>query len=449
MPELCHSQVEMVIEQTTDMAAKQKHELAFEYVPLSSIKPATRNPKKHALAVIRESINRFGYVAPLIMNRRTGRLVGGHGRLHALGDLKLAGQAPPRNVKVTNADWLVPVIYTWFENAREAEAYLLTDNQTTIVGGWDAAELQEILKDFTTDELLLEAFEDLFDDEPCDDQNNLGARLVDHAAELQRKWETNSGQLWEIGRHRILCGDSTCQADVARLMNSKRACLFVTDPPYLVDYDGTNHPHKWKASEEIKRRKNKDWSDKYSDVDDPDLGRALYESFVSVAVECAITPEAAWYCWHASRNQSLLEAVWAKHGAFVHQQIIWAKDRPILTRSWYMWQHEPCFFGWVKGSKPKRVSKDFPGTVWSFPTIKPGATTDHPTQKPVELFAIPMKQHTRKGDICYEPFAGSGTQLVAAERLGRTCYAMELSPPFVAVALERLACMGLRPKLIN
>ena len=115
----------------------------------------------------------------------------------------------------------------------------------------------------------------------------------------------------------------------------------------------------------------------------------------------------------------------------------------------YMWQHEPCFFGWMKGKKPKRIAADYPPTVWSFPTQAPGETTDHPTQKPVELFAIPIRQHTKKGDVCYEPFSGSGTQLVAAESLGRICYAMELSPPFVAVALERLSEMGLKPELLK
>lgn len=112
-----------------------------------------------------------------------------------------------------------------------------------------------------------------------------------------------------------------------------------------------------------------------------------------------------------------------------------------------MWQHEPYLFGWIKGTKPKRMAKDYPPTVWSFPTIRAGEPSVHPTEKPIELFAIPMRQHTDRGDLCYEPFAGSGTQLVAAEMLGRVCYAMELSPPFVAVALERLAQMGLEPRL--
>ena len=151
----------------------------------------------------------------------------------------------------------------------------------------------------------------------------------------------------------------------------------------------------------------------------------------------AIEPNAAWYCWHASRRQAMLEAVWEKHGAFVHQQIIWAKDRPILTRSWYMWQHEPCFFGWVRPKKPPRIADDYPPTVWNIPTIPAGQTTDHPTSKPVELFAIPMRQHTKAGDVCYEPFAGSGSQIIAAEQLSRRCYAIEISPVFCDVVVKR------------
>jgi len=175
----------------------------------------------------------------------------------------------------------------------------------------------------------------------------------------------------------------------------------------------------------------------------------LYDKFVAVAVQHAITEDAAWYCWHASRNQAMLERVWERYGAFVHQQIIWVKDRPILTRSWYMWQHEPCFFGWVKGQKPPRASEDYPASVWTFPTVPAGERTDHPTSKPVELFAIPMAQHTRLGEVCYEPFSGSGSQQVAGEQNGRLVYGLELQPQFVAVILERLAGMGLEPRLVE
>ncbi|MGC1955144.1 MAG: hypothetical protein WA970_21710, partial [Gammaproteobacteria bacterium] len=167
--------------------------------------------------------------------------------------------------------------------------------------------------------------------------------------------------------------------------------------PYLVDYDGTNHPSKQGDPD-----KNKDWGNSYGITwDDSSQGPELYEGFIRQAIEHAILPNAAWYCWHASRRQAMVEGVWEKFGAFVHQQLIWAKDRGILTRSYYLWQHEPCFFGWLKGHKPPRVSDDYPSTVWSLPTVKVGEKTEHPTSKPVEVFAIPMHQHARPGEVCY------------------------------------------------
>ena len=376
----------------------------------------------------------MGFTNPILVDTKAG-ILAGHGRLRAAQKLGLAK---------------VPVLVLDHLTETQKRAYLLADNRLAENAGWDeellAAELEALkLEEY---DLALTGFSEKELDEL------LGATpivapepQIDRADELQQKWGTERGQLWLIGEQRLLCGDSTAEADVSRLMDGKRAVLFATDPPYLVDYDGTNHPHKWTATHGRQHPGDKDWSDKYSDVDSPELGEKLYDAFIGLAVQLAITEDAAWYCWHASRKQALLESVWEKHGAFVHQQIIWLKDRPILTRSWYMWQHEPCFFGWRKGKKPKRIAEDYPPTVWQFPTQAPGEVTDHPTQKPVELFAIPMRQHTEKHDICYEPFSGSGTQLVAAQSLGRVCYAMELSPPFVAVALERMADMGLEPRL--
>jgi len=405
--------------------------------PVEKLVPYANNPRTHSeaqVAQIAKSIEEYGFTNPILVDTKAG-ILAGHGRLRAAQKLGLAK---------------VPVLVLDHLTETQKRAYLLADNRLAENAGWDeellAAELEALkLEEY---DLALTGFSEKELDEL------LGATpivapepQIDRADELQQKWGTERGQLWLIGEQRLLCGDSTAEADVSRLMDGKRAVLFATDPPYLVDYDGTNHPHKWTATHGRQHPGDKDWSDKYSDVDSPELGEKLYDAFIALAVRCAITEDAAWYCWHASRKQALLESVWEKHGAFVHQQIIWLKDRPILTRSWYMWQHEPCFFGWRKGKKPKRIAEDYPPSVWQFPTQAPGEVTDHPTQKPVELLAIPMRQHTEKGDICYEPFSGSGTQLVAAQSLGRVCYAMELSPPFVAVALERMAEMGVNPRL--
>lgn len=287
---------------------------------------------------------------------------------------------------------------------------------------------QKLFDDLRLDLLeseIMDALEETVNDGLCD---------ADDIPEPPKEAITQPGDLWILGEHRLLCGDSTKAEDVIRLMNGKRAALFATDPPYLVGYDGTNHPTK----KGFPDTKNKNWGETYGCTwDESDKNLELYDKFIPVAIERAIDDHAAWYCRRASSRQAMLEAVWEKHGAFVHQQIVWAKDRGILTRSWYLWSHERCFFGWIKGNKPQRVSDDYPQTVWQIPTIKPGEKTDHPTSKPVEVFAIPMRQHTRPGDVCYEPFSGSGSQIIAAEQLNRKCYAMEIEPVYVDVAVTR------------
>ncbi|MGB1252504.1 MAG: DNA modification methylase [Candidatus Promineifilaceae bacterium] len=277
---------------------------------------------------------------------------------------------------------------------------------------------------------------------------------TDEADTLRQKWGVETGQMWclpsrtEGQAHFIICGSSTDKATVERLMQGERAALFATDPPYLVDYDGTNHPQSWGKKDNP--QKNKDRTEDYTDWDASEQGVALYDGFVSVAIEVAIRPNAAWYCWHASRRQAMLEEVWERHGAFAHQQIIWAKSRPVLTRSWYLWQHEPCFFGWIRGNKPVRSAEDYPSTIWQIDSTLPGTATLHPTSKPLEVFETPMKQHTYMGEICYEPFSGSGSQLIAAENLARQCRAVELAPQFVAVALERYQeAFGITAELVD
>jgi DNA modification methylase len=419
---------------------------SFKLVSLSDLVLDERNANvgtARGRRMLEQSLRDLGAGRSILVDRQ-GRIIAGN------KTVKEARKLGMKNIAIVQSrgDTLVAVQRSDLDLRKDKKAMRLAiaDNRINEVDlSWSA----DALKGYGLD--LLEFWNDR-------ELKNFGLAVtpleapepkLEHAAELRRKWETTPGQLWKIGKHRLLCGDCTAIPDVRRLMNSSRACLFATDPPYLVDYNGTNHPHKWTSSHGRNHPGDKDWRRKYADVDSPEQGEALYESFVKVAVENAIAENAAWYCWHASRRQRLLEAVWEKYGAFVHQQIVWAKDRPILTRSWYMWQHEPCFFGWVRGHKPKRVADDYPSSIWSFPTIAPGETTDHPTQKPVELFAIPIRQHTGKGDLCYEPFSGSGTQLVAAQLLGRVCYAIEKSPEFVAVALERLSEMGLKPKVVK
>src|ERR1051325_8240659 len=263
--------------------------LRVEYRSIDSIQPANRNPKRHKLDTLVASMQRFGYNSPIVVDGRTGRLVAGHGRLESLLKAKAEGRKPPERILVEGSDWLVPVLIgVSFADEREAEAYLLADNQSTIVGGWDDQELQKIIDELGKEEALVgTGFEDLYYDQLSIEQDD-PTPLIDRSADLQKKWQTAPRQLWEIGAHRLLCGDSTEELDVRVLMNGQRACLFASDPPYLVTYDGTNHPHKWTERHGHKHPGDKDWRDKYTDVDSPEKGEALYEAFVALALKHAI-----------------------------------------------------------------------------------------------------------------------------------------------------------------
>ncbi len=408
-------------------------------VAISRINPAPYNPRLELkpgdpeYEKLKRSMTEFGCVEPLVWNKRTGNLVGGHQRLRVLIE-----QGATR-VRVSVVD--LPL------NREKALNIALNK----ISGDWDHKKLAELLDELThipgfdveltgfdvpdVDALIAEQIGDPDQEETFD---------VEAALKDQGPVVTKPGDLILLGRdprtqHRLLCGDSTDPTQVRLVMNGHKAGLFATDPPYLVNYDGRNHPGKRATA-------NKDWSGSYCvdevSWDDPELNPELYEKFIATAVSEAIKPDAAWYCWHASRRQGMVEAAWNKHGAFVHQQIIWCKDRPILNYSWYTWQHEPCFFGWVRPSKPPRYSEEYPSTIWNVPTVSPGSNTEHPTSKPTLLFEIPMLQHTRPGEVCYEPFAGSGSQIIAAHKLKRRCHALEISPRYCDVIVRRYIALA-------
>jgi DNA modification methylase len=283
---------------------------------------------------------------------------------------------------------------------------------------------------------LLKGFRDINVDTP--------EPKLDQAAQLQKKWKTKLGQIWQIGHHRLMCGDSSNAGDVSALMNGRTAKLCATDPPYLVSYDAKNHPSKGFSD-----GKNKDWKGRYADKSKAEPLGPFYEAFLRQALAFC-EENAAIYVWHASQRQIEVEKAMRECGILVHQQIIWVKNKPVLTHSFYMWQHEPCFFGWKQGHKPKRNEGDFPTTVWQIDVpVLPGVESRHPTEKPLKLFTTPILLHTQPGDVCFEPFSGSGTHLCAAENVGRCCFAMEIEPAFVAVALERLAEMGAKPRLVS
>jgi DNA modification methylase len=400
----------------------------------SSLTPYARNAKTHPDAQIDKiaaSIAEYGFDVPIVVDG-DGVIIKGHGRLLAARRLNLPS---------------VPVIVRTDLSPARVKAARITDNKS--------AE-----SDFDIDLLVIdvkELMDEGYDGPLGIDKNELATILTqsvtdpgglageDHVPDPPAIPVSRSGDLWLLGSHRLLCGDSTNSDHVTRLMNGERAILFATDPPYLVDYDGTNHPQNRARKAKLARGEtggtdgNKDWSATYGVTwDDSSQGPELYRKFIKAAIEHAIDPHAAWYCWHASRRQAMLEEVWTEMGAFQHQQIIWNKEKGVLTRSRYLWKHEPCLMGWIKGNLPPKVEgAGILPSVWDIHGLSGEERPDHPTPKPLDCFAIPMRQHVEPGGLCYEPFSGSGSQIIAGQSTGRRVFALEISPAYVDVAVMR------------
>jgi DNA modification methylase len=388
-------------------------------VPIDQLRPDPANPRRISdaeLEALTRSLREWGFVQPVLVRREDNTVIGGHQRLTAARRLGLK---------------TVPAI---FLDLTVEQARTLNLALNKISGEWDPDLLGRLLHDlkladvdlslsgFAEDEIakLLKSLE-LRDKRERQEKFDL-----EEALEQARKEPvTRKGDLWLLGDHRLLCGDATEPADVARLMDGKQARLLATDPPYLVDYDGGNRA----ATKANRGYMHKSWDDYH----DPQTSVEFFSKFLRAALP-HLAPRTPIYQWHATIRQHLVMKAWAECGLHLHQTIVWVKPRAVLTRSHYMWNHEPCFYGWVEGQMPKRKPPAGTKTVWEI-----GSENDniHPTQKPLEVFLRPLEYHTEVGEVCYEPFSGSGTQLVAAEKLARRCFAMELEPHYVDVAVWR------------
>ncbi len=407
-------------------------------VKVSDLRPAPYNPREiseQAYGGLRHSLEKFGYVDLLIVNKRNMRIISGHQRY-----------------KVLQSDGVetVSAIMVDLDEIQE-QAMNITLNNNEIAGQWTAAliPLLERLRKEASDDYLnlrLKSLRQSVGDMGVENMGN-GKTLPDDIPEPPEKPVTKKGDLWILGEHRLLCGDSTKDEDAARLMAGHKASLFATDPPYCVDYTGAGRPTG-----------GKDWSGVYHEIDIPDA-KLFIKSFYETGLK-HIKENTALYLWHASKRRAMIEDVCDSLGLLIHQQIIWVKPCAILTYSFYSWRHEPCLLIWVKGRKPPyRPKEKSIGSVWTIDFLRSGDPTDpqyhtdvweldwegkkrntginHPTVKPTEVFAIPMRVHTVSGDICYDPFCGSGSQIIAGERLNRRVFAMEIEPIFCDVTVRR------------
>lgn len=247
---------------------------------------------------------------------------------------------------------------------------------------------------------------------------------------------TKRGDLWLLGEHRVLCGDATKADDVARLMNGARAVLMNTDPPYGVAYTDETRVAAERAHGRPQRMPK--WEDGIEN--DERTGEDIQpflEDVFRVAVVQALRPDAAWYLWHAQMTQAFFAAAAAAAALLLHRQIIWVKPSLLFGFGDYHWRHELCFYGWVQGNRPPFYGERNQTSVWELTHDTANGDRVHPTQKPVELFAIPIRNHVRSGEVVYEPFLGSGSQLIAAERFGARCYGLEIEPKYVDVIVQR------------
>lgn len=410
---------------------------------LSDIHEAAYNPRTisdEALSGLAMSIRQFGCVEPIIVNVRGGRniIIGGHQRF-----------------KVLKAEGLTSCLCVVVDLDEGQEKVLnLALNNPEIQGSFidEIAEYINNLSEEVDDTLLLDLKINLLRGE-IEDQGKQGKIEDDEVLAPPENVVTADGDLWVLGHHRLLCADSTVPDNYQRLMDGHKASLLATDPPYCVDYTGADRP----KSEG--KKGGKDWSAVYREVEIKNAMQFHYD-FFSSALDY-LHKNSSLYLWHASRRRSEIEHVCRELGILVHQDIIWVKPCAVMTYSFYNWRHEPCLMMWRKGQKPPIRPQHKPlGSVWVVGFERDGDPTSpeyytdvwnvdwsgkkrqpteiqHPTVKPVELFARPMRVHTRAGDICLEPFSGSGSQIIAAEKLGRRCFAIEKEAYFCDVAVQR------------
>ncbi|HLP83832.1 MAG TPA: DNA modification methylase [Phycisphaerales bacterium] len=388
--------------------------MKIENRPLSTIKPYDRNPRRndHAVAAVAASISKYGFRQPIVLDK-DGVIIVGHTRFKAA--ILLGMQSVPVHV----AAELTP---------EQTRALRIADNKTSDLATWDDALLAGELA--ALEQLNIPLHDIGFSEQELTqllgELNRDGETEPDDTPAAKQQVETKAGDLWLLGNHRLLCGDATNLSDVRLVMDGQLAKLVATDPPYLVDYTG-----------ERPNDSGKDWSDTFREIDITDPRRFFTDTFRNVLD--VLAPHAPIYTWHAHKRSSLIAGIWDELGILNHQQIVWVKPSAVFGRVFWHFRHEPCMMGWRQGSQPVHDSDHTFSSVWDIDWEGKSRIVgnEHPTQKPVELFARPMRKHTKPGDICFEPFCGSGSQIIAAEREGRRCFAIELEPVFVEVAVRR------------
>ncbi|WP_347135729.1 site-specific DNA-methyltransferase [[Clostridium] symbiosum] len=381
--------------------------MQWKTLSVDALRPAAYNPRKKLKAgdkeyeKIKNSILEFGYVEPIIVNYDM-TVIGGHQRLTVLKDL---GYTEVQCVEVH------------IEDENKVKALNIALNKIT--GAWNEQLLADLIVDlqaanFNTDFTGFEApeIEQLFSK-----VHNKDIKEDDFVveAQLQKPTMSQAGDVWLLGRHRLVCGDSTLPETYTKLMDGKRANLVLTDPPYNVDVEET--------AGKIKN----------DNMPDEDFYKFLFAMFVNV--EQNMERDASIYVFHADSKGLIFRQAFHDAGFYLSGCCIWKKNALVLGRSPYQWQHEPCLFGWKLGGKHQWYSDRKQTTIWEYD--RPKSSKEHPTMKPVALMAYPIQNSCMSNCIVLDPFLGSGSTLIACEETNRICYGIELDEKFADVIVRR------------
>lgn len=408
-------------DQTVRIAAEQ-----LTMVPIDDLIPYANNAKKHGVKQInqiRASLREFGFVTPVLIDF-DNNIIAGHGRVEAA---RAEGMSEVPCVLVTNL------------TEAQRKAYILADNRLSETAVWDTELLKIELEglealDFDTgiagfdaeamDELGVEigrshtqaeAYEDDFDEDPPEDST------------------VREGDIYQLGRHRLMCGNATSLSDVQALTGGAQVDLLLTDPPYNVALGMNETPE-----EAARRNRRTDGKIVVNDsMSDEQFLQFLCDAFSAAVIE--LKPGGTFYVWHSDSAGYWFRAAMDSVGLKVRQCLIWEKNSLIMGRQDYQWQHEPCLYGWKDGAAHAWYSDRKQSTILRFD--KPTRSKEHPTMKPVALIAYQIGNSTKPGDSVLDPFGGSGTTLIACEQLGRTCYMMEIDPKYVQVIINRWEAM--------
>ena len=385
-------------------------EMNLQRIAIERLKPAKYNPRKDlkpgdpAYEKIKRSMHDFGYVDPVIWNEVTGNIVGGHQRYKVL-----AAEGVPE----------IDCVVVHIENPQDEKALNIALNKA--VGEWEPKALADLLSDLQVSGYDIgatgfdaaevdELFSKVHDKDVKDDETELNAENIEPFVK--------SGDLWTLGRHKMLCGDATAENDLNLLMGDIKANLIVTDPPYNVSYES---------------------SDGKTIQNDSMADEKFYEFLLSAFRNWLphLAEGASAYIFHADTEGLNFRRAFKEAGFHISGVCIWVKNSLVLGRSPYQWQHEPVLFGWLPNGKHRWFADRKQTTIWNYD--KPKHNKEHPTMKPIPLLAYPIKNSSAPNAVVLDTFGGSGSTLIACEQTDRICYTMELDPRYASVIVQRYA----------